>query len=491
MDNLGSSDRAFTESTTYPGFYSISVPEGFTPSSNNAFDIGYGSTFHKTSATCAADTWTDASEGSSSGNDGSVATGHTYYGITLYVSGSTWKVYFSTNPDIPVLTPDNFINSLTSTPQTPIIGERTVGNVTSGYNEHYRLTFPGTQIGWNKAALPDTYTFGYSTTINGKTFSSTNFTENNFTLYGVYGQTDPVTLTFTITPTSGTAITVDKTVTLNYFGHNASDIINYVHVSDATPSLFFNGYLVAKIVASDNATAGYKASFYEPLRTAVGVTPTAMKDFTTAINPYTYHDIVTVAEMKAKKAFLLTPSFTDLYQKNVTSVASDFTVYYVSKPHYNMVKLPFTQAEMNAMVTSVNATTNIGTLQDGSASAPALNLEKVGSARIKAISGSHLYGTDYVEDVPVTAITSSGNTNDHSVSFTTTLVPTGIEGVTVANVSIIGGEGMITVNGANNVAIYDTTGRLITKVAGQNQIDMPAGLYIVRADSKVAKVVVK
>jgi hypothetical protein len=156
-----------------------------------------------------------------------------------------------------------------------------------------------------------------------------------------------------------------------------------------------------------------------------------------------------------------------------------------------MVKLPFTQAEMDAMVTSVDATTNIGSLQDGSSSAPALNPEKVGSARIKAISGSYLYGTTYVEDVPVEVLTSSTNTNDHIVSFTTDMVKTGVEGVAVANVSIVGGEGMITISGATNGVIYDITGRTVANVNGDNTVNVPAGVYIVKVGTTTKKVAVK
>lgn len=63
---------------------------------------------------------------------------------------------------------------------------------------------------------------------------------------------------------------------------------------------------------------------------------------------------------------------------------------------------------------------------------------------------------------------------------------TGVENVAAdSNVTIIGGNGCVIVNGAENYSVYTTAG---VKIANKN---LPAGLYIVVAEGKTAKVVVK
>jgi hypothetical protein len=68
------------------------------------------------------------------------------------------------------------------------------------------------------------------------------------------------------------------------------------------------------------------------------------------------------------------------------------------------------------------------------------------------------------------------------------LTPTGIEGVSANMVTIIGGEGFISVTGANDAVVYDFTGRMIVNVHNQGVINVPSGLYIVKAGGKISKV---
>lgn len=56
------------------------------------------------------------------------------------------------------------------------------------------------------------------------------------------------------------------------------------------------------------------------------------------------------------------------------------------------------------------------------------------------------------------------------------------------NIRITAGNGAINVIGANNVAIYSINGSLISNKANAN---VPAGIYIVKADNKVSKIAVK
>lgn len=56
------------------------------------------------------------------------------------------------------------------------------------------------------------------------------------------------------------------------------------------------------------------------------------------------------------------------------------------------------------------------------------------------------------------------------------------------NVSIVAGDGCITVSGAQKVAVYSMSG---VKVAQGNAANIPAGIYIVKADNTIKKVIVK
>ena len=69
-----------------------------------------------------------------------------------------------------------------------------------------------------------------------------------------------------------------------------------------------------------------------------------------------------------------------------------------------------------------------------------------------------------------------------------TPVTDSVEALDGASVSIVGGEGEIRVEGAGEVAVYTTGGALVSREAVAT---VPAGLYIVKADSQVVKVMVK
>ena len=62
----------------------------------------------------------------------------------------------------------------------------------------------------------------------------------------------------------------------------------------------------------------------------------------------------------------------------------------------------------------------------------------------------------------------------------------GVEGVVSdSNIEIKAGNGEIIVTGAENVAVYTLDGRRV------NNVNLPAGVYLVNADGKSAKVLVK
>lgn len=65
---------------------------------------------------------------------------------------------------------------------------------------------------------------------------------------------------------------------------------------------------------------------------------------------------------------------------------------------------------------------------------------------------------------------------------------TGVESIDNEGVKIVAGKGTITVSGATNVEVYTAGGALVSRVAKSH---VAAGLYIVRTDNKVAKVIVR
>ena len=65
---------------------------------------------------------------------------------------------------------------------------------------------------------------------------------------------------------------------------------------------------------------------------------------------------------------------------------------------------------------------------------------------------------------------------------------TGVESIDNEGVKIVAGKGTITVSGATNVEVYTAGGALVSREAESH---VAAGLYIVRTDNKVAKVIVR
>lgn len=57
------------------------------------------------------------------------------------------------------------------------------------------------------------------------------------------------------------------------------------------------------------------------------------------------------------------------------------------------------------------------------------------------------------------------------------------------DVKVVGGNGVITVSGADRIAVYTTSGALVSE--NISNVNVPGGIYIVKADNKVIKIVVK
>jgi ELWxxDGT repeat protein len=406
-----------------------------------------------------------------------------------------------------------FPTSFQSTRLDPIIGERAIkyGSTdkatkhTTCFSEHYKLTFPGTKIQWTQA-IPTGYTsVGYSTTINGRTLSGTcSSGENTLELYGIKGQT-AASFKFTFTQKDGTTWNKDEELTLDYFGNDAITD-NEVNIGKTGTVLYKSGQAVASVSATDNKTGGYVPSYYEPMKSTSTSEDAEFSNYSNAgitpVSTDTKNDNVSIIKtevMKNSKIYLMTPSFSDVAATTTAGqkLGADVYVNYAVIPHYLMVTTgPYTKAEMdNSIVKTVEGTIN--TLQDSwtVSSAPALNLESTGKARIKAAYATSITADEMLAgatDVAVANIGSTSNTNHKRVTFEANgLTPTGIEGITADAVTIIGGEGMITVNGAKNVTVLNAMGQIIKQTTGKSEIDVPSGLYIVRADATTMKVLVK
>jgi hypothetical protein len=385
-----------------------------------------------------------------------------------------------------------------STSIEPIVAERAIENgstnkatsATTDFSEHYKLTFPGTKLTWLQT-VPAGYKASYSTTINGRAITGDcNEGTNAIDLYGIQGQTSaPITFTYTPVDTNSTAFTETATVPLVYLG--SSDITdNFVNIDSITPQLFNNGEAVATVKATDNKAGGYVPSFYAPMKSASTSEDSELSNYSNdSIVPESgSNSILKIDEMKAKKIYLVSPNFSDV-AATVTGgkLTSDLTLNYAVVPHYLMVASgPYTSADMANIVKTVPGTIN--TLQDSwsVSAAPALTL--AGKANVKAVSttADDLYAN--AVDVDVKSIGSTTYVNHKLVTFTTDMRPSGIAGIASGAVSIIGGEGFISVTGANNAVVYDFTGRTIAKANNQGIINVPSGLYIVKAGSKVSKV---
>jgi hypothetical protein len=66
-----------------------------------------------------------------------------------------------------------------------------------------------------------------------------------------------------------------------------------------------------------------------------------------------------------------------------------------------------------------------------------------------------------------------------------------VNGAAAASVSVVGGQGFISVAGAHNATVYTPTGHIVASMAQPTAVNVPAGIYIVRADNTIVKVVVK
>ena len=82
----------------------------------------------------------------------------------------------------------------------------------------------------------------------------------------------------------------------------------------------------------------------------------------------------------------------------------------------------------------------------------------------------------------------------YAIWFTTNTTTTGVDGVAAAQTAVTAGEGVIRVSGfAGVVDVYTADGRKVASVVanGEAQVAVAAGIYVVRAGDKAAKVIVK
>lgn len=82
---------------------------------------------------------------------------------------------------------------------------------------------------------------------------------------------------------------------------------------------------------------------------------------------------------------------------------------------------------------------------------------------------------EFTDGTPSLKVTGTGDTS-------------GVESIDNEGVKIVAGKGTITVSGATNVEVYTAGGALVSREAESH---VAAGLYIVRTDNKVAKVIVR
>jgi hypothetical protein len=428
------------------------------------------------------------------------------------VDGPVLKTAAATTAEITPVA--SYITSTSSTPLAAVIGNcfKLVANVGGGegtrnstyLDKHYRITFPATTISWAENT-PTGYTMSYTSLVikNGTTvmrtlngddiaaeIAATKGTNPTLNIYGVYGATT-ATLTCTYTKTSdGSTFTSEDNIPIEY---SNPATVNYITDITTLGRLYKvnGGTLVAEVHATDGGDVKSTAASYYDLKRYDG---TAVS---TTYSDYGATDLYQFSTAATMRPFKM--NFVDQIVKNrgtsatITSAEAG-SHYYLIVPHYSMVNLPILSSELSNFLNDADANGD-RTLTLTASAAPALDLE---SAKVKAVStptikGDALLGT-YTTDVISYDLgaTIIDQTNEKVVTFVSgTDVPTGVEGVTVANASIVGGEGMITISGATNSVIYDITGRTVASVNGDNTVYVPAGVYIVKAGTTTKKVAVK
>ncbi|MCH4156926.1 MAG: hypothetical protein LKF31_11555 [Muribaculaceae bacterium] len=372
-------------------------------------------------------------------------------------------------------------------------------------DKHYRITFPATTISWTENT-PAGYTMSYNTlvikndnsvmrTLNADDIAAeiaaTNGTNPTLKIYGVYGATT-ATLTCTYTNTEdNSTFTTENDIPIEY---SNPATVNYITNISTLGKLYSigGGTLVAEVHATDGGdVTSTAASYYDLKRYDGAVASTTFTDYGST----DLYQFSTAATMRPFKM-----NFVDQIVKGrgtsatITSAEAG-SHYYLIVPHYSMVNLPILSCELSNFLNAADDNGDRTLTLTTSSSAPALNLEnaKVKAVSTPAIKGDALldtYTTDVISYTLGTDIID--NTNEKVVTFIEGAnVPTGVEGVAVANVSIVGGEGMITISGATNGVIYDITGRTVASVNGDSTVNVPAGVYIVKAGTITKKVAVK
>jgi hypothetical protein len=68
---------------------------------------------------------------------------------------------------------------------------------------------------------------------------------------------------------------------------------------------------------------------------------------------------------------------------------------------------------------------------------------------------------------------------------------TSVGNVSAQAVAISAMPGAVSITGAKSSTVYDTVGHMVATLAGDGTISLNAGFYIVKADSKTSKIIVK
>ncbi|MCH4154961.1 MAG: hypothetical protein LKF31_01520 [Muribaculaceae bacterium] len=338
------------------------------------------------------------------------------------------------------------------------------------YKKNYRITFPETEIKWDNH-VPSGYTMNYTLTINGKDFTgqATDGVQSDLNIYGVYGAE---TAKLICNYTNGT----NSYSTSNYFPVKYSDpsLTNNIINMTADGRLYksyMGGSLVAVIDAVDNGSGVSAASWYELKRLDNATATTNVSDYTTPLVNY-YGE-----SQSAWVKNLTSPHFRDVISTGrgsdvITAAEAAIAHNYAIIPHYTMVKMPILSTEISNYVTFANEADVEGAI---------VNSYSEGSTT------DDVWLDQRTTDVTNTVINLT-NGNGASTNYEAGKIPTGLIGVSVDNVTISGGEGIINITGANNAEVYDFMGRMIKSVNNQSIINVPSGLYIVKAGGKVSKV---
>lgn len=154
--------------------------------------------------------------------------------------------------------------------------------------------------------------------------------------------------------------------------------------------------------------------------------------------------------------------------------------------------LPMVEQTAKPVISGIEGTTTFGWTADEYAICYVVNI----NGKVAGFTTETNYEANLNDVVTVQSVNEYGALSEASDEFIVGSIGTGVENTTLENnISVIGGKGIISVRGietATDINIYGINGTLVQSLEVHRNVSLsvPAGQYILKAGSSVAKVVV-